>query len=340
MTTAVKQRVLLPGVPRIGYDVRLCPFPGALSACLEYLGAPVDYDYIMGVTGAAFRRFWNRDDGGNIDLFYLGVDPAQRILEALGYEWRVLAPERQAMIDAVKESIDRGVPVIAFGIIGPPETGLVTGYADDGETLYGWSYFQEGRDAYYEKPGWFETMEQGSHANQGALVIGARTAPLPERKVCAGALRRAIELASTPAWPEVPDHSAGIAACRAWADALEVDEDYPRDNAGVLGLRMMVHGDQCVMLEERLNAAAFLRQAAGVLPEAAAPLEAAASLYAQVQAQDARAWPWDDYTMGPANQQRLADPATRRAIAAAIREAADLEAQAVEQLQQALTRVG
>jgi hypothetical protein len=69
------QNKVLDGVPRIGFDVHMCPFPGSLYACLEYLGDPCDYDYLMGVTGAAFRRFWNRDDGGNIDLSYLGDEP-------------------------------------------------------------------------------------------------------------------------------------------------------------------------------------------------------------------------------------------------------------------------
>ena len=68
----IGRKAVLEGVPRIGYDVHMCPFPGSLYACLAYLGASPDYDYLMGVTGAAFRRFWSRDDGGNVDLFYLG----------------------------------------------------------------------------------------------------------------------------------------------------------------------------------------------------------------------------------------------------------------------------
>jgi hypothetical protein len=78
-------RVILEGVPRVGYDIHLSPFPGSLHAVLQYTGDPCNYDYIMGVSGAAFRRFWNRDDGGNIDISYLGDTPFSRIFEALGY---------------------------------------------------------------------------------------------------------------------------------------------------------------------------------------------------------------------------------------------------------------
>jgi hypothetical protein len=336
MSDNIPRKVVLERVPRVGYDVHMCPFPGSLYGCLAYLGTPPDYDYIMGVTGAAFRRFWNRDDGGNIDLFYLGDEPARRAFEALGYDWRPVPPERPAMIAAIKESIGRGVPAIAFGIIGPPEAGLVTGYAEDGEVLHGWSYFQEGREAYFERADWFESMERGSHAGLGAIVVGERkeTRPAP-RQVFMDALRWALDLERTPARPGVPDHAAGLAAYEFWARGLEVDADYPAEDSQVLGVRIMVHGDQTVMLDERANAAGFLRQAAVALPEAADHLRTAAGLYDQVKDCEPHVWHWGE-SMGPDAQQGLADPATRRGIARAVREAAALEARAVEHIEQAL----
>ena len=103
------QKMVLQGVPRVGFDIHMCPFPGSLYACLEYIGDPQDYDYLMGVTGAAFRRFWNRDDGGNVDLSYLGDEPFRRVFEALGYEWRPIPAEKAVMFQAIQDSIDRGV---------------------------------------------------------------------------------------------------------------------------------------------------------------------------------------------------------------------------------------
>ncbi len=74
-------------VPRLSFGVHMSPFPGSLYACLTYAGEPADYDLIMGFTGAAFRRFWKSDDGGNIDLSYLGDEPFRRVFWALG--WRL-----------------------------------------------------------------------------------------------------------------------------------------------------------------------------------------------------------------------------------------------------------
>jgi len=127
---------------------------------------------------------------------------------------------------------------------------------------------------------------------------------------------------------------SGLAACAAWADGLEVDADYPKDDPAVMATRLMVHGDQCCMLEDRRSAAGFLRTVAGEAPEARADLLAAADLY--TRAAGAQVWPWG-HEMGPTAQAGLADPAQRRAIVAEIRKACAAEEAAVELLEQAVT---
>jgi hypothetical protein len=338
-------RLVLEGVPRIGEDVdeHLCPFPGALYAYLEYVGDPQDYDYLMGVTGAAFRRFWNRDDGGNIDLSYLGDEPFRRVFDALGYEWRKVPPDKEAMIQAIKASLAQGRPAISFGIIGPPEAGLVTGYAEDGAVLYGWSYFQDWpefqqkRDTYYEKRDWFETMDK--NAGKGLILVGDRLPSRPAaRDVLVASLEWAIDLERTAQRPGRPDHVTGLAAYDAWADALEVDADYPPDEPGTMGLRMMVYGNQCVMLEERHEAARFLRRMKAFAPQAAGYLEDATALYDDVGDRVTPLWPWPiDPSAGA--MRALADARTRRELAGHVRAARAKEAEAVEHLERVLAEL-
>jgi hypothetical protein len=202
--------------------------------------------------------------------------------------------------------------------------------------LYGWSYFQEDRSAYFERRGWFETMEQGAHASAGVIIMGAEKGSRPAaRQAYAGALRWAVDLECTAARPDVPDHVAGLSAYEAWAAGLEVDDDYPAGNSEVLSVRLMIHGDQSVMLEERGSAAAFLRQAASSLPEVAGELRTAAGLFDRVKDSMVLIWPWDSW-MGEQNQAALAEPGTRHTIARAVREAGKLEAEAVAGIQEAL----
>jgi hypothetical protein len=331
---AMSDQVILEDVPRVGFDVHMSPFPGSLYACLEVMGAPCDYDYLMGVSGAAFRRLWNRDDGGNVDLSYLGDGPFRRAFEALGYDWCSIPAQKEAMIEAAKESIDRGVPAISFGIIGPPEAGVVAGYGRGGEVLYGWSYFQEGRERYYQRDDWFETMDR--NAGKGLIVIGDRSTARPsERDTLIASLEWAIDLERTAQRPGLPDHVAGLAAYDAWADALEVDADYPADDAELLGVRLMVYADQCTMLYERHSAARYLRRMAEVAPDAADYLNTAAALYEEAADRGDELWPWGN-EMGRVAQQGLSDAQARREFAAHVRAAKAVEERGVARLERAL----
>ncbi len=324
---------MLEGVPCVGFHRHLSPFPGSLFACLEYLGEEPDYDFLMGASGAAFRRLWNRDDGGNIDLSHLGEKPFELVFEALGYEYRNVPIEKSAMIAAIQESLERGVPVIAFGIIGPPEAGIVTGYRHDGATLLGWSYFQTDSQAYYEKSDWFEGLQ--SNWDRGLIVIGEKRPSRPsDRQVLKSALEFALDLARRPARANLPDHASGLAAYQAWADELEVDADYPPGDAETMSWRAMIYGDQCIMLEERKHAAGFLHKMALRVPEAALYLKEAATRYEAVSSLIRSIWPWDEsydgfiHTMG--------DPGFRRGMAYQILKAGSIEAEALVYLEAAL----
>lgn len=333
-------RQVLAGVPRIGYDVHLCPFPGTLYAYLKYVGDPQPYDYLMGVSGAAFRRLWNRDDGGNVGILHYENEPFRQAFAALGYEWRMVPSDadKGTMLAAIRESLTQGRPAISFGIIGPPEPGLVTGYDEDGEVLYGWSYFQDQRERYFEQRDWFETMDKGGGV--GLLLIGEKGAARPaDRDVLVAALQWALDLERTANRPNLPEHVAGLAAYDGWADGLEVDADYPLADGGTMGVRVMVYGDQCVMLDDRREAARFLRRMTVVAPEAAVPLEAAAACYDEAGDLVTPLWPWPiDPSAGA--MQALADPHTRRKLAGYVRAAKAKEVEAVAHLEQALAELG
>ena len=329
---------VLRDVPRAGYEIHLCPFPGSLYACLEYLGDPQDYHYLMGVTGAAFRRIWNRHDGGNVDLMYLSPEPHRRAFEALGYEFLTVPVDKKRMVEAVKRSIVAGRPLLSFGIIGPPEAGIVTGYGKDGDVLYGWSYFQEDADrGYYELEGWFEKLSQGPPF--GLIVIGEHSAdPATPEEVLVASLEWAIDLAHRAKRPGLPEHICGLAAYDAWADALEVDADYPAEDQKTLETRAMVHCDQVVMLHERQSAAKYLQQMAESVPRVAEELTRAGALYHEVGQLAGEVWRWGAWSQ-PEAQAGLADSQTRREFAQSIRAARTLEAKAVEHLEGALAEM-
>lgn len=334
-------RLVLEGVPRIGYDIHTCPFPGSLYSVLQYLGEPRDYDYLMAVSGACFRRLFQRDDGGNVGFpGYFGMEPVRRASQALPYDLRVVDRlAKDAMAREVRASIARGRPVLAFGIIGPAECGIIAGYDGGGEVMVGYSYFQEDSQAgYYETADWYR---EGPQVEGGSCLLVLEDKPQgaapTERQVLVSTLEWAIDLERTPRRPGYPDHASGLAACEAWAAALEVDADYPPSDPQVMDWRAMVHTDQCDMHWQRHSAAKYLRSMLEVAPEAAPDLEAAAVLFEETGNLCLKTWPWP---AGEADREwatrGLADPLTRHAVAEAARLAAEREAQAVTHLEAAL----
>ena len=162
-------RVLLEGdTLRIGFHgVGKAPYPediapaAVLRALAQHLGVELqtqgifwgDYCYFAGITGEAFRflefmGLAKPAPGLSIAERYGNTAPAdlyRRALDAAGLESVGLTP---ALAGAhLREQIvaslgDRRTPVIGFGVFGPPEPFLITGYDEDGEVLLGWSHFQ------------------------------------------------------------------------------------------------------------------------------------------------------------------------------------------------------
>lgn len=148
---SVTDGCILMGVPKVEYQYGECtPFPSCLKACLNYMGQDVKYHWLLAASGAAFRLRWNTAywDGGNVDIMYTYADPLEafkKSFKAVGRNYSILKREdsdKQGFIDFIKQEIDNGRPVIAFGIIGPPEACIITGYEDSGNKLLGWNFFQ------------------------------------------------------------------------------------------------------------------------------------------------------------------------------------------------------
>lgn len=150
-------RRVLEQVPRVGFysggDV--CPeditFPSCMAAVMRYLGT--DYPWLplvahnkawrlnygnvffVGVTGIGFGLLWKQGwHGDNVDMMNIAADPEQVIRRAFAaaghtYEYirRSSRTTEASWSTRIIASIDRGIPVLAFGVMGPPECCVVTG---------------------------------------------------------------------------------------------------------------------------------------------------------------------------------------------------------------------
>lgn len=263
---------ILLGVPKVEYRSGECtPFPACLKACLNYLGQDISYAYLMAASGAAFRLRWNTScwDGGNVDLMRIYDNPTEafaRSFIAAGRSYRILNRTPQVskleFINFIHREIDQGRPVIALGIIGPPEACIITGYRDEGETLLGWNFFQDNpefaKDVTIDQTGYFicanwwenpDTLAVMSVSEEKGTSVGTKEV-----------LENAIEVMTRE---QVGDYAGGQKAFEKWAQALSDDSQFPENMVlPLLFERLMCQGDAMDMIAEgRYYGAKYLESA-------------------------------------------------------------------------------
>ncbi len=367
--TGGEGRLLLRGVPKVGFHQsgdqcpETVPFPSCLAAALRYLGGeypwiPLEAHnrlwrlnyanvHILGATGMAFgllwRPGWHQD---NVDMMFV-ADPRaiiDRAFRAAGYSYEII--EKTGNVDddertyraRVYDSLMRGRPVLAFGVVGPPECCLLTGYDEHGETVMGWNYFAEmppwKEGLAFEPTGEFRAQDW-VRSTHSLVIIGERA----ERRLdLREILTWALHVAQTP---EVMGRHAGFAAYAAWAGQILDDDAFPADDAAVLSQRHEAHYVESLNLAEcRAWAGQFLRHLAQSAPAVAEELLAAADCYT---AEHDLMWQMWDLTGGHDSGQaylRFARREARRKAAALIGQARDLDQRAASYLERALITIG
>ncbi len=360
------QRLVLEGVTRVGfYDGGdICPedipFPSCLAAAIRYLGE--DYPWfsiqahdttwrlnaayigILAASGMAFglrwRTGWHPD---NADMMFV-ADPSEvihRSLQYVGYEYELVQKEgndadEELFREKMIESLQSGRPVLAFGVIGPPECCLITGYDEGGHAVLGWNYFQENpayNDGVITEPSGYFQKGDWVRDTWTMIVLGSKVGSKTHedsREI----LGWALKVARTP---EVYGCHSGLAAYDAWARQIAADEDFATDDVDVLRLRYEVHDTAVgIVAECRSYAAMFLERLSHSDTARANELLAAAGCYQEEHDLMWKIWGLVGGNGHPQAHIKFAEPAVRREIIGVIREAQALDEKAASHLEAAL----
>jgi len=356
-------RKVIEGVPKIGYGssgfMKCTTFGAALESVMNFLDSRVDYEYIMFTSGAAFHQTWK--DGwfqGNSSILTMCEDPFEPIhrgMNAVGHEYTIrmcsgvdnfgvkASARKSAYVtgmpvdeaiakEEIVSSIDKGIPVLAIGVIDVPEWCIVAGYDDGGDTLLGWSYFQDNPqvrkdpNGYFMKSDWFKDT-------QGYLLIGGKKVIPPIRQLCIDTLRFAVRIARTPLVNG--DHS-GLQAYVAWANQL-TNDSFEGLDMPVIWERFTAYLDGLIMPDERKMASRFLRRVAKEEPDIAADLERAADLWQQEADQSGL---WGQYVQqNIEGAKKFADPTIRKRLANQLLRCRELGDQATRVIESLLARI-
>ncbi len=333
-------KVYIEGVRKVSWDAgEMCEFASSLLSAMRSLGEPVAYPYIMGTSGVAFRFTLTPGECefGDYSIRNVSPDPhepVRRAFRALGYDCILHNKGAKAADTArIMASIDRGVPVLAYPVVGPSDCCIVTGYDDRGEMLLGWSTYQNipvdhdvphDETGYFRKPGWHDNL-------QGYVLIGATKPRPPERETYLDALRWAVQLMRTP---RMGAKRTGLAGLGAWAEEMTQDRIFPSGDEEALGMRYISTTINITMLKDHGSAEPFLRQVAAELPEVAAVADRYREVNQLRESMDELIR--DDFS--PGAMAAIADPRTRRAFADRIRQIRDKEEEAVAHVEHLLTR--
>lgn len=340
-----EEECVLYGVQKVQYCREECtPFPASLRSCLNYLGQEVRYPYLMAATGAAFRLRWNASswDPGNVDIMNVFADPEEafvRGFRAAGRSFTFLRRDagstKEEFIAFIRAEIDAGRPVLALGIIGPPEACIITGYRAGGNTLLGWNFFQEmpefgggalDESGYFVTDGWWDNP-----STRMLMSIGEECEELP---AVSEALKTALNVLERESIAHQGGyaHLGGQAAYRSLVSALSSDADWA---AGMplpqLFERLMCVDDTLMMLgEARAAGAIWLTELASSLDEsgkrelAALSRKAAECLEGERSIADEIESLPEWLEAGEKRALALADPAVRKKIVSRILKAAEL----------------
>jgi AraC-like DNA-binding protein len=261
---------LIPHVPRVALFTDngsyLTSFIGSLYAALYGMGEEHEYHELLMLSGAGNRLCWTESRWvfGNEDIANCDASPFaahSRVLEAIGWKGIEKYTEKLSA-DVIRHdfisSIDRGIPVIAKGIIGDcADYCVVYGYENNGEKIIGWNYYQTDNgytsDQPFIKENWVEGI-LGSY-----VLLTEKTEPKPEKERILEAFRA---ICAHARGDEIRGKKVGFTAWRSLLHQLEHNDfshcsvsqadDHP-DEYGVHSaeMRLCIYCDALCQIHER-----------------------------------------------------------------------------------------
>lgn len=329
-------RVSLDGVPALRWGPSPEPtYIGVMDAAFCGGDRPLDVNTMMGDSGLAFRLRWARgvDEDRWCGSSPVGEWPDERdtLGRATGYRFDWSFPDEKAdkPIERMVEEIEAGRPILAYGK--RFDMAVVYGYEDAGQTLVLSDYWSDGRPV---------VMPADQIKGVAAWLLET-TDPLPRRDAVLAGLRLAVKrwnqgTEDTPYTPTTRYHY-GPRAYREWiADLGRADTLTDEQRGNLYFLNGWNYS--ALHITRRDHAAAYLRQNARHLPEAArGHADAAAAVYEQAAAYLGR-WDPADARFGYVKEKPVASwtPEVRASEIGWLNGLAALDAAAMGHLERAL----
>lgn len=292
--TGSRDSFIVPGVGKLGFGKgQDCSWAGALLLSLKTMGVDTSYENVMGVSGACWRiAFASVWDFSSADAL-VACDYAAPAFRACGIKpiWadRISKEERKRVKEQIIGDLEAHRLPVAINLRVAPEWGVITGYADMGNTLFCRTYFDE--EVFVQKgndPAFQEDMARtGGYLYVDnwpfALVRMGEDceAPPPAQSLLASLRLRMDTMGKT----ENRGYKLGYAAFQEWQLGLNDDSWYIEAKEEDVKRRYLVNRFCLAALTDaRRSAAMYLASSRELLPEGSGreQLDQLAGLYARM----------------------------------------------------------
>jgi hypothetical protein len=180
---------------------------------LNALGENYSYEFLMGISGAAFRLHFNPDWCPSSADSTTGFDVSRVLFKSLGYKSELHSIDHNSFDDIkslyqkIIAQINLGIPIVAINLMPYTEWGIITGYLKNRPGLICRTYFDE-TDEYSlaERAPWL------------SFFIGEKGKPLDEDELFKNSIKIAVQLAKTD---EFEEYKSGFSAFKKWIEKLQ-----------------------------------------------------------------------------------------------------------------------
>ena len=179
---------------------------------LNALGENYSYQYLMGISGAAFRLHFDPDWCPSSVDATTGFDVSKILFRSLGYACELVKINDNSFDDIrflyqkIMNQIDSGIPIVAVNLRGHTEWGIISGYLNDRPGILCRTYFDEA-----------DEYSLAEHAPWLSFFIGEKSKSLHEQTLFSNSLKIGVQLAKTDQFEQ---YKNGFSALETWIEKL------------------------------------------------------------------------------------------------------------------------
>jgi len=210
----LKDKVFIENIPRLEWGKNTeNSFIRSVQLTLNALGENYSYDFLMGISGAAFRLHFHLDFCPSSADSTTGFDVSKILFKSLGYNCDLFKiddnnfEEIKTLYQKIIQQINDGKPIVAINLKVCPEWGIITGYLKSKPGILCRTYFDESED-----------YSLAEHAPWLTFFLREKGEPLENKELFLNSLKIAIQLAKTDSFE---DYHSGFNAFKKWIETLQ-----------------------------------------------------------------------------------------------------------------------